>query len=215
MLLIHCCKLVILFSNNLISASLAVSGVSYTGIRPELLPVSFVFFNAFVSFVARLQSTGKTGKHMGTQARRMDEVAPPTESEAEMAKSSSRLLAACIGEGATARIKIIEGNKEIEVPIAALKMFVNILAQMAQGNGVTLMPIHAELTTQEAADFLNVSRPFVVGLIDKGELNSRRVGTHRRVKFQELMAYREKSLIHSRKILDQMAADDKESGVHY
>ncbi len=151
---------------------------------------------------------------MGTQARRMDEVAPPTESEAEMAKSSSRLLAACIGEGATARIKIIEGNKEIEVPIAALKMFVNILAQMAQGNGVTLMPIHAELTTQEAADFLNVSRPFVVGLIDKGELNSRRVGTHRRVKFQELMAYREKSLIHSRKILDQMAADDQESGVH-
>ncbi len=151
---------------------------------------------------------------MTDAARRLDDLSLPTVAEAEIAKSSSRLLAACIGEGETARIKVIDSQGEIVVPVSALRMLVEILGQMSQGNGVTLMPIHAELTTQEAADFLNVSRPFVVGLIDKGELPANRVGTHRRIKFKDLMEYRQRSIIQRKQILQDMTREAQETG-HY
>jgi excisionase family DNA binding protein len=147
-----------------------------------------------------------------TARRRFEEMSLPTTQEAEIAKSSSRLLAACIGEGETARIRVINGHEEIVVPVSALRMLVEILAQMSKGNGVTLMPIHAELTTQEAADFLNVSRPFVVGLIERQELPATRVGTHRRVKFQDLIEYRQRSLTARKNILNEMTSDEQAEG---
>lgn len=139
-------------------------------------------------------------------------ISPPTSpEESELARESSRLLAACIGHGKTARLRV--GDGVIEVPVAALRMLVDILTNMAAGNAMSLVPIHAELTTQQTADFLNVSRPYVVGLLERGELPHHKVGTHRRVRFSDLMAYREAQLRKSKASLAELAKLDQEPGL--
>ncbi len=139
----------------------------------------------------------------------------PTEQDVALARTSSRLLAACIGHGATARLRVIDGQDEIEVPVAALRMLVDILANMAEGNAISLVPIHAELTTQQAADFLGVSRPHLVGLVDKGEIPHHKVGTHRRIFFRDLLQYRKERLGQSKAALDALADQAQKLGMGY
>ena len=139
----------------------------------------------------------------------------PTEQEAKLARESSRRLAACIGRGDSARLKVIDGNQEVDVPVSALRLLVDILAQMGEGNAVTIMPYHAELTTQQAADFLNVSRPHLVGLLERNELPYRKVGSHRRILFKDLVEYQQRSRIERKKALDELAAQAQELGLGY
>lgn len=149
---------------------------------------------------------------MATSALRTLPPTLPSEKDSEIAKESGRLLAACVGSGDKARVRVIAGKDDIEVPISALRMLVDILAQMAQGNAVTIVPFHAELTTQEAADFLNVSRPHLVGLLEKGELQFRKVGTHRRVLFKDLIEFRKRSHAMRKEALDELATHSQELG---
>lgn len=139
----------------------------------------------------------------------------PTEREAKLARESSRLLAASIGCGDSARLKVIDGNQEVNVPVSALRMLVDILAQMAEGNAVTIVPYHAELTTQQAADFLNVSRPYLVGLLERNELSYRKVGSHRRILFKDLVEYQQHSRVERKKALDELAAQAQGLGLGY
>ena len=139
----------------------------------------------------------------------------PTEKESDLARDSSRLLAACIGRGPTARLRVIDGDDEIEVPVSALRLLVDILANMAEGNAVSIVPIHAELTTQQAADFLSVSRPYLVGLVERGLLPHHKVGTHRRIYFRDLLDYRKKSMSQSKAALDALAEQAQKLGMGY
>lgn len=150
-----------------------------------------------------------------TTLRNEQLIAPPeSQAETELARNSSRLLAACIGHGPTARLRVIDDKETIEVPVAALRMLVDILANMAAGNAVSLVPIHAELTTQQAADFLNVSRPYLIGVLDRGELAHHKVGTHRRIYFRDLREYKRVSHEKALQSLAAMTAEAQELGLY-
>ena len=82
-----------------------------------------------------------------------------------------------------------DGSERLTVPRAAVELLERILAHMAAGQAVSVVPSHAELTTQQAAEMLNVSRPFLIGLLDAGEIEYRRVGKHRRVRADSLLNY--------------------------
>jgi excisionase family DNA binding protein len=140
---------------------------------------------------------------------------PPTAKETELARSSSRLLAACLGHGETARLRVHDGDEVIEVPINALRMLVDILANMAEGRAVSLMPAHAELTTQMAADLLNVSRPHLITLLETGVVAFHMVGTHRRVYARDLLAYKDKRDKEGLDALAELAAQAQELGLGY
>ena len=140
----------------------------------------------------------------------------PSASDAEQAKNSSRLIAAIVGKGDAARL-VLHGDHEepLSIPVPALRMLVEILSQMAQGNAVSIVPYHAELTTQEAADFLNVSRPFLVKLLEARQVPFRKVGTHRRVAFSDLLQYRERTMVATRQAATELTALSQELGVGY
>jgi excisionase family DNA binding protein len=77
------------------------------------------------------------------------------------------------------------------LPQEAFDILLEVLGQMANGNAVTIVPVHAELTTHQAAEILNVSRPYLIGLLEAGKIPYRMVGTHRRIRFTDLMAYKQ------------------------
>jgi len=139
----------------------------------------------------------------------------PTEHDARLARESSRLLAACVGTGQDGRVIVVDGDQRIDIPVAALRMLVDILSQMAQGNSVSLVPIHAELTTQQVADFLNVSRPHVVQMLERGAIQYRKVGTHRRVLFQDVLDYQKRTQEESRRAAADLTRQAQELGLGY
>ena len=142
----------------------------------------------------------------------------PNENEAILAQETSRRLAILLGERTEVKIQIVAEDSVDEVltvPGSAMRLLVQILAEMAQGNGVTLLPIHAELSTQQAADLLNVSRPYFVQLLDNDALPYRKVGTHRRVLYEDLIRYKNEIKAKRRKVLAELAAQAQELDMGY
>ncbi|MBS0655957.1 MAG: helix-turn-helix domain-containing protein, partial [Verrucomicrobia bacterium] len=143
---------------------------------------------------------------MAAAAFQFSEPVIPNENEVELARISSRVLSALSLKKAKSVDILLETvnhhHNAVSLPLSAFKLLVNILVQMAEGNAVTLIPVHAELTTQEAANLLNVSRPYLIRLLEDKKIPFRKVGTRRKILFQDLMDYKQKIDAARRKVLD-------------
>ncbi|MBN9364778.1 MULTISPECIES: helix-turn-helix domain-containing protein [unclassified Devosia] len=138
----------------------------------------------------------------------------PSADDAELAAEASRQLSRVRREGAELRVQI-DGGETLRLPKSVSNLLYLLLTEMAQGNAVTLIPIHAELTTQEAADYLNVSRPYLIRLLKEGKVKFSMVGTHRRVKFSDLEAYRKASEEERQRVMEELAAQAQDLGMGY
>lgn len=143
----------------------------------------------------------------------------PTEEDTTLAQASSRALASYVQDKTTDHtltVVLHSGKSEtVTIPASAFRLLVDILAQMALGNAVTLIPVKKELTTQEAADILNVSRPYLVDLLESGEIPFRKVGTRRRVRYQDLMDYKNRIDAKRMQTLEELAAQAQELNMGY
>ena len=145
-----------------------------------------------------------------------EEAVAPTEAEAQLAREAGRRLADLAGQSLRARISANGGAaKTIELPAPAVRLLQRVLAEMSAGNAVTLIPVRAELTTRQAADILNVSRPYLIGLLEQGKIPYRKVGTHRRIRFLDLTDYRRRMDMESRQALEKLAAEAQELNLGY
>jgi excisionase family DNA binding protein len=143
------------------------------------------------------------------------EVVTPSKADAVLAKESGPKLAAHLRHRSQLHLEVKTGttSEELVVPASALRLLVRALAEMGQGNAVTLTPVRAELTSQQAADLLNVSRPHLVKLLDEGAIPSRKVGSHRRVLLEDVLAYKRDSLTRRQAALAELAELSQDLGM--
>ena len=133
----------------------------------------------------------------------------PTTEEVAIARESSRMLSAFLQtRSESQRIDIFDDNgasHPVLVPVSALRLLINILSETGKGCAVCVTPIHADLTTQEAAGLLSISRPFLAQLLERGDIPFHTAGTHRRVRYKDVIAYKERRDAEGREALDALA----------
>jgi excisionase family DNA binding protein len=142
---------------------------------------------------------------------------PPSVQEAALARSSGQSLARLISKNRPLTLKVTDSDQEqpIELPPGAVLLLLDILEAMAAGHGITLIPENAELTTVQAADVLNVSRPFLIKLLEEKALPCRKVGAHRRIRMEDVMAYKARNYADREAVLDQLVAEAQEHDMGY
>jgi excisionase family DNA binding protein len=142
----------------------------------------------------------------------------PTQHDAQLAAESLRQLEPLLNtDESTLELTItnVDGPVHIVLPRAALKAFTQMMSTMAEGNAFTVIPVHAALSTKQAADILNVSRPFLIGLLEQKAIPFHMVGSHRRVLLRDLMDYRAKIDKRRAECLNELARISQEDEMGY
>ena len=142
---------------------------------------------------------------------------PPSAQDAAIARVSGQLLSRYARQKRPLTLRVTDSEQErpLELPAGAVALLMDILEAMAAGRGVTLMPENAELTTVQAAEVLNVSRPFLIKLLDEGAIPHRKVGKHRRIRMEDVMAYKAAIDGDREAVLDQLVAEAQEQDMGY
>ena len=142
---------------------------------------------------------------------------PPTPQDAAIARVSRQAFARLAPGSAPLKLRVSDAEQAepIELPAGAVALLMDILEAMAAGRGVTIIPESAELTTVQAAAVLNVSRPFLIKLLEERRIPYRTVGKHRRLRMEDVMAYRSAIDREREAILDQLAAEAQRQDMGY
>ena len=142
---------------------------------------------------------------------------PPSAQDAAIARVSGQLLSRYVRTNTPLKLRVTESDQvePIELPAAAVALLMDVLEAMAAGRGITIIPQNAELTTAQAAEVLNVSRPFLIKLLEQENIPHRKVGRHRRVLMEDVMNYKAVIDAEREAVLDRLAAEAQEQGMGY
>ncbi|MFG6430349.1 excisionase family DNA-binding protein [Roseateles sp. LYH14W] len=141
-----------------------------------------------------------------------------SEAEADMARAAQRCIVAALDHSRAATITLESDDGQgpaVQLPPQALKMIAQLLGLMSERRPVVFMPAKQEMSTVEAANYLNVSRPFVIKEIEAGRLKHRMVGSHRRVEFEDLEAYARDMRARQEAALQRVADNARDMGLEY
>lgn len=142
--------------------------------------------------------------------RRLEPVRATREDRAEIAELSSAFRSTATR---TTHYDLISPDGERHrIPMAVVHAFARIAEVLARGDALTIVPVGAVMTTQQAADLLNVSRQYLVRLLDAGELPYDRTGKHRRLKIEDVLAYKQQRDLARDEKLDALAELTEELG---
>lgn len=146
----------------------------------------------------------------------MNSIYAPKPSDSELAKETSRSLASALANGLEQPFTVVDRGtgKEVSLPDAAVQAILKVLHEMGQGNVVSVTSIHAEISTQEAADLLNVSRTYLVKLVDENEIPSRKVGAQRRLMLTDVLAYKQEMYAKQLKGMQELVELSEELGLY-
>ena len=142
----------------------------------------------------------------------------PSDETIAASKAAFRSLSPLAHPSRKIQITVREGKRvaleDVVIPGPAMAILVETLKHLSEGESVALLPSHRELTTQEAADLLNVSRPFVIQLLESGKIPHRMVGTHRRVALQDLLAYKKADDAERTRVLEELTRESEKLGLY-
>ena len=141
-------------------------------------------------------------------------IAAPESEAAAVLQLRDFMAAKPAGERHHASLRSPDGH-QLEIPNSIYRVLVAAVAAMAQGNAVSIVPVHHELTTQQAAELLGVSRPHLVKLVDAGEIPHHKTGSHRRIYFEDLMRYRDVRDAQRAAALRELTRKSAEYGLEY
>lgn len=140
----------------------------------------------------------------------------------ELAKAAQRCIVSSLDHSKAIHIAIVEDGVErlseapvLRLPPKVLRLFADVLGSLAQGKAIAVMPKELDVTTQEAAMFLNVSRPYLVRLLEEGKIPFHKVGTHRRIRFEDVVQYKEDRQKISKDALQKLTDQAQELGMGY
>lgn len=146
----------------------------------------------------------------------VEQIRRPSKLEQKVAIESYPALFSVLSHisGEETEIEIEETNERIKIPIRALELLGDILKAMSEGKPISIVPIATEVTTQKAAEIIGCSRPYLVKLLEEGEIDFVKVGKHRRIMFEDVVAYKEKMKQHQKKHLIDIMGFDEEAGLY-
>ncbi|MFD2201950.1 helix-turn-helix domain-containing protein [Shivajiella indica] len=138
----------------------------------------------------------------------------PSKSEQRIAEKSHEALSQILERvhSTMTEIEIEETKEKLQIPSRALELLNEILRAMSQGKPISIVPVATEVTTQKAAEILGCSRPHLVKLLENGELDFIKVGRHRRIKFEDVVSYKQKMKAKQKSLLIEMMNSDEELG---
>ncbi|MFZ6038546.1 MAG: helix-turn-helix domain-containing protein [Bacteroidota bacterium] len=146
----------------------------------------------------------------------INEIKKPSKQERKLAQKSYSPLLSAIDQLKTdqAEIEIEETGEKIKLPVKALKLLGEILKSMSEGKPVSIVPIATEVTTQTAAELLGCSRPYLVKLLEEGKIEYTKVGKHRRIKYEDVIRYKQEMKEEQKKHLIDIMNADEELGLY-